>query len=602
MIELIEIFILAIAQGIGEFLPISSSGHNAVLVHLFERFGTPLTDDSSEFVKLNILLHVGSLVAVLIIFRQRIINMLTKDFRLIPLLIVATIPAVAVGYPIHKLFPWLEDFLLLISVCFIVTGFLLLYTLRLPEGTKTTSTMSWLDAFSIGCVQAVAVLPGISRSGSTIVAGLCRKLKREEAAAFSFLLSIPIIAGGGFLEGLHMISDAKIAHKIEQRAVEFYDANGFREDQSEAYEVFLHELCGKKTLKRIFYKLINKDESEIFAKWRASEKGEKVEARIQYTAEQLFAGKTIADLQDSAMPGWFLFVGMLASCVAGIIALVFLLDWIKKGKLWYFAIWVFVMSPITMALALLPMPEKSEPQEPAGVQSVEPLQEKVLANERVSEWTLINEERKALPLVDVADKLIPFDQSDRIWITPDRKNVILFGRVVLREGFLELLACRVRTKEHESILSVRVKPYLIRAALLAVNANEGKPMQMKPVFIPATGSKIDITLRWKDESGTLHESPAQDWVWDMSSPENAKKRMTTHWVFSGSMEYQDDVGAYRFLANETGELFGLSNFVGSILDVPIESSADNTKLQFGCFTECIPPVDTLVTIVLTPKR
>jgi len=272
MIELIEIFIIAIAQGIGEFLPISSSGHNAVLNHLFERFGEPLTEDSAEFVKLNVLLHVGSLVAVLIVFRQRIIDMLTKDFRLIPMLVVATIPGGTAGLLIKKFAPWIQDDLRIISACFIVTGILLLYTLRLPEREKTTSTMTWLDALIIGCMQAIAILPGISRSGSTIVAGLFCRLKREEAAAFSFILSIPIITAGG-------LADFKDMLKAESAGT---------------------------------------------------------------------------------LPSWLLLVGALVSCVAGILALVFLLNWLKKGKLWYFAIWVFVMSPITMVLAFLPMQEKTE--------------------------------------------------------------------------------------------------------------------------------------------------------------------------------------------------------------------------------------------------
>lgn len=229
--------------------------------------------------------------------------------------------------------------------------------------------------------------------------------------------------------------------------------------------------------------------------------------------------------------------------------------------------------------------------------------EQILTQERAEETALIEEERKIIPLVEESEKLIPLDEQDRIWITPDRTNVVLIGRVVLREGFLELLACRVRTKEHESILAVRVKPLIIHAALLAANARQGKPMQMSPEFVPASGDRINITLRWKDESGVLHESPAQDWVWDMAnSPEDAKKPMTTHWVFSGSRSYQDDEGSNRYVADETGELFGLSNFVGSILDVPIRSSADNTQLQFGCLTEHIPPLDTPVTIVLAPVR
>ena len=267
MTELIQIFIIAVAQGIGEFLPISSSGHNAVINHLFERFGHPLTEDSAEFVKLNILLHVGSLVAVLIVFRQRIVDMFGKDRRLILMLFIASLPTAVVGYPIYKYAPWIQDYLPLISVCFLVTGMMLLYTLRVPEGEKTISTMTWKDALIIGCAQALAILPGISRSGTTIVTALCCRLKREEAAAFSFILSIPVIAGSGLLEFIDMIKDAP-------------------------------------------------------------------------------------EPSAAALPDWLLLVGAAVSCIVGILALVFLLNWLKKGKLWYFAIWVFIMSPITLRLAI----------------------------------------------------------------------------------------------------------------------------------------------------------------------------------------------------------------------------------------------------------
>ena len=269
MIELIQIFIIAIAQGITEFLPISSSGHNAVINHLFTLSEHPLTEDSSEFVKLNILLHVGSLIAILVVFRKRVLDLLGTNRRLIPMLIVATIPAVAVGLPIHKFAPWLQEYLPLIAGCFVVTGILLLLTLRIAEGEKSCSTMTWKDALIIGCVQAVAILPGISRSGSTIVAGLFCRLKREESAAFSFLLAIPVIAGSGLLE------------------------------------------C---------YSMMKSGGTEPSA---------------------------------SAISDGLLLFGAFISCVTGILALVFLLDWLKKGKLWYFAIWVFVMVPITLALLMI---------------------------------------------------------------------------------------------------------------------------------------------------------------------------------------------------------------------------------------------------------
>ena len=288
MIELIQIFIIAIAQGVTEFLPISSSGHNAVINHLFALTGHPLTEDSSEFVKLNILLHVGSLIAILVVFRKRVFNLLGTDRRLIPMLLVATIPAVAVGLPIHKFAPWIQEYLPLITVCFIVTGILLFITLRASEGEKTCSTMTWADALIVGCAQAVAILPGISRSGSTIVTGLLCRLKREEAAAFSFLLAIPVIAGSGLLE------------------------------------------C---------YDMMKPSGTEPSA---------------------------------SGISDGLLLLGAFISCVTGIIALVFLLDWLKKGKLWYFAVWVFIMAPVTLVLALLPMPERSEePPVPINVSQYE---------------------------------------------------------------------------------------------------------------------------------------------------------------------------------------------------------------------------------------
>jgi len=276
MIELIQIFIIAIAQGVTEFLPISSSGHNAVIVHIFALSGHPLTEDSSEFIKLNILLHLGSLIAILVVFRQRILDLFSKDRRLIPILIVATIPVAVVAFPIYKFVPWIQEYLPLITVCFIITGILLLLTLQTSEGEKTCATITWTDALIIGCAQAVAILPGISRSGSTIVTGLLCRLKREEAAAFSFLLAIPVIGGSGLLECYDMIK----LHGTEPSA--------------------------------------------------------------------------------SAISDWLLLLGAFISCITGIIALVFLLDWLKKGKLWYFAIWVFVMAPITLALATLPMPETTE--------------------------------------------------------------------------------------------------------------------------------------------------------------------------------------------------------------------------------------------------
>ncbi|MDR1290108.1 MAG: YdjY domain-containing protein, partial [Planctomycetaceae bacterium] len=213
------------------------------------------------------------------------------------------------------------------------------------------------------------------------------------------------------------------------------------------------------------------------------------------------------------------------------------------------------------------------------------------------------EEERFIPLVDDVDKLIQLHPKDRIWLEGEVGAVVITGRVVLREGMLELFACKVNSKEHESIISIRVLPELIHAALLAVGAENGKPVQMKPEFVAPSGDEIEVRVKWRGQDGQIKESSAQDWIWDnANSKEDDKKPMKTNWVFTGSQQYKDEEGNNHYLANETGELFGLSNFVGSILDVPIQSSADNDKLMFSCLTEKIPPLGTLVTIILKPTK
>ncbi|MDR0391899.1 MAG: YdjY domain-containing protein [Planctomycetaceae bacterium] len=230
------------------------------------------------------------------------------------------------------------------------------------------------------------------------------------------------------------------------------------------------------------------------------------------------------------------------------------------------------------------------------------LYEKQLREESEKLRKLVEEELAFVPLVSDVDKLIQLHPQDRIWLEREVGAVVVTGRVVLREGMLELFACKTNSKEHESIVAIRVMPELIHAALLAVGAESGKPVQIKPEFIAPSGDEIEIRVKWQ-ENGQIKESLAQDWIWDnANSNENDKKPMKTHWVFTGSVRYKDEDGKDHYVANETGELFGVSNFVGSILDVPIQSSADNDKLLFSCFTEKIPPVGTLVTIILTPRK
>lgn len=203
---LLEVLVLAIVQGVAEFLPISSSGHIVVGAALFDQFG----DSVQDKLTLNIVLHVGTLAAICVFYWQRIWRLLSVDRRMIPLLVTGTLPAVFVGLTM-KGTAWgthIEAALenpLVAGWMFPITGLMLLWAARRDQGETLCRDMSFRSALLIGVLQAFAILPGISRSGATIVAGLGCGLRRKEAATFSFLLAIPAIAGGALLEGIKLI-------------------------------------------------------------------------------------------------------------------------------------------------------------------------------------------------------------------------------------------------------------------------------------------------------------------------------------------------------------------------------------------------------------
>jgi undecaprenyl-diphosphatase len=202
--SLLEIILLAIVQGLTEFLPVSSSGHLVVANALFEALGS---DPVKDLVEVEIVLHLGTLASVLVYYRREIARLFTSDRRVIPLLIVGTIPAAVLGIFIKEGLPDATTDIILQSplvagICFPLTAALLWWTTRCSEGKTEYADLTWSAAIKIGLLQALALLPGISRSGATIVAGLGVGLRRESAVTFAFLLAIPAIAGGGMLEFL----------------------------------------------------------------------------------------------------------------------------------------------------------------------------------------------------------------------------------------------------------------------------------------------------------------------------------------------------------------------------------------------------------------
>ena len=195
--------LLAVVQGIAEFLPISSSGHLIVLGNWLATDGQALPD----LADVNIVLHLGTLGSIVVFYWQRLLKLLTDDRRVIWLMVIGTLPAVVVGLPLKLIFEHLLESPLVAGLLFPVTGLVLLWTLRLPIGEVDYRHMTWRDALFVGCCQAVAILPGLSRSGTTIAAGLARGLNRSSAATFSFLLAIPAILGAGVLEGIDLLKE-----------------------------------------------------------------------------------------------------------------------------------------------------------------------------------------------------------------------------------------------------------------------------------------------------------------------------------------------------------------------------------------------------------
>ena len=204
--------LLGLVQGVAEFLPISSSGHLAIAEQLLNLQGA---SNVPEF--FDVLLHLGTLVAVFIAYWDDIRDMIVEFFagigdlahhstpnpvpparRLILLIIVGTLP-LFVMVPFRHFFSSLGDNMYFIGGALIFTGILLFVSDRVHHGRKTEKTATLLDALLVGIGQAVALCPGISRSGMTITTGCFAGFERKFAVRFAFLLSIPAVIGANIL-------------------------------------------------------------------------------------------------------------------------------------------------------------------------------------------------------------------------------------------------------------------------------------------------------------------------------------------------------------------------------------------------------------------
>lgn len=195
-----DTIVWGLVQGLTEFLPISSSGHLVLVPALLEKLGVEIGEPS---LAASAVLHLGTLVAVLVFYRSDLARLLRfrTDLRArhtIGLLALGTIPA-AIGLPLRSRVEAFESVPTRVALALMVTGLILLVADRVSNTTKTIDDAHSRDALLIGVSQAFALVPGISRSGSTITMGLLRGLDKVEAARFSFLLAIPAIAAAGVL-------------------------------------------------------------------------------------------------------------------------------------------------------------------------------------------------------------------------------------------------------------------------------------------------------------------------------------------------------------------------------------------------------------------
>ncbi len=220
LLELIEAVILGVVQGLTEFLPVSSSGHLLLGQHFLglneNRFG----------LSFDVALHMGTLLAVVSYFWRDLIRMALAFFRsfghrdlndpdqrLAYLVIASTVPAALIGFVFEGFFessvrsPWVVVF------NFVLVGILFLVAEAAGSHRRLASKLGFGEAVGIGLAQATALVPGVSRSGATITLGLFLGLRREEAARFSFLMSVPIIAGAGDLKLGEVLASGMGAHE-----------------------------------------------------------------------------------------------------------------------------------------------------------------------------------------------------------------------------------------------------------------------------------------------------------------------------------------------------------------------------------------------------
>jgi undecaprenyl-diphosphatase len=216
---LVAAIVMGVVQGLTEFLPVSSSGHLILVPFLLQSVLPGMKDPFITSLEFSAILHIGTLVALLIYFRSDWVRLVPAFFaavrdrsmdsdpdrRLAVLLAVATAPALLFGFILHDLEDIIREQIGLVAVMLVVGGAILWLAERMGTRRRLALDLTLAQALAIGGAQALALVPGISRSGISISAGLFAGLRREEAARFSFLMATPVTAAAAAYEVLQVV-------------------------------------------------------------------------------------------------------------------------------------------------------------------------------------------------------------------------------------------------------------------------------------------------------------------------------------------------------------------------------------------------------------
>jgi hypothetical protein len=201
------------------------------------------------------------------------------------------------------------------------------------------------------------------------------------------------------------------------------------------------------------------------------------------------------------------------------------------------------------------------------------------------------------PLVEEIGDLRKLDPVSPVWLDVKHHQVVFQGEVCQANYPLEFLVTYPE-RGYESVMVVKVKPSVVHAGLVALGAEPGHPVRFEPKYEPATGTPIEIRVRWKDKNGRRQEASAQDWVRQIKT----KKALNIDWVFGGSGLWKNEsTGKQEYQADLSGDFISVLNLPSAALDLPLKSEGAIENRSFEGYAERLPPAGTPVTLLLRPK-